>query len=129
MLAPMSMEFRKACLLIALCLLAQTYPAAEEEQQMCVAPEAPAIIDGRTAKKQQMLDMHKIIETYMTDNTAYRKCLQVELDKLANLKSPKAKQLQAYIEEAIADSLQMDSLIIDTFNTQVRIYKSAQEPE
>jgi endo-alpha-1,4-polygalactosaminidase (GH114 family) len=129
MLAPMLMEFKKICSLIALCLLLGPPAMGEEKelQEMCIPPEAPSIIDGRSAQKQKMLDMRKTVDTFVSDNLVFRNCLQEELKKLSTLKSQKALDLKAYIEEAIEDSLQMDVLVIDTFNTQVRIYKSLEE--
>jgi hypothetical protein len=123
----MSMEFKKVYLLIPLCLLPAHPAMGAEEKAACIAPAAPAIIDGRVADKQKMLDMRKTVDTYMNDNRAYRDCLADERKTLENMKSSQALDLKAYIDEATTDSLDMDTLVIDTFNTQVRIYKSKEE--
>jgi hypothetical protein len=124
MLAAMPWIFKMRFLLPACFLL--SFPAlAEKEKEACVPPEAPAIMDGRSARKQQMLDMRQAVETFVIDNFTYRECLQDELKTLGD--SPKARSIKAFINEAITDSLDMDDLVADTFNTQLRIYKSMQE--
>jgi hypothetical protein len=123
MLAAMLWMLKKIRFLLLVCVLPPAVPALAEKEA-CVPPEAPAITDGRSARKQQMQDMRQAVETFVIDNFAYRKCLQDELKILGD--SPKAQNLKAFLDEAIADSLDMDDLVADTFNTQLRIYKSQQ---
>lgn len=128
MLAAMPWVHTKLCFLILLCILPQAQSAMaeeEEEKKVCRRPAAPAIIDGRSARKQQMLDMRKTVETFVGDNLIYRDCLGEQHKKLGD--TTREQNLKAVIEEAIIDSLQMDDLVADTFNTQLRLYKSLQE--
>jgi hypothetical protein len=132
MLAHMSMNLQKLGLLILLFALSPGQPAMagdeeEAEKKECIAPEPPAILDGRSARKQQIQEMRKAVEVYITDNFVYRKCLEEEYDILNKLDTAKAQSIKPAIEEAIEDSLEMDHLVADTFNTQLRIYKSLQE--
>jgi hypothetical protein len=132
MLALMSMTLKKLGLLILLFSLPPGRPAmadeeAEAEKKECLAPEAPAILDGRTARKEQIQEMRKAVEAYITDNFGYRRCLEEEYNILNKLDAAKAQSVKAAIEEAIEDSLEMDHLVADTFNTQLRIYKSLKE--
>jgi hypothetical protein len=133
MLALMSMYLKNLGLLILLCTLPLAQPAMaedegrEEEKKECVPPEAPAILDGRSARKEQIQEMRKAVEVYITDNFGYRRCLEDEFEILKSIDSAKAQSLKAAIGEAIEDSLDMDHLVADTFNTQLRIYKSLQE--
>lgn len=125
------MLFQRICLLLLLCLLAAGRAGAvkneEQELQACLRPEAPAISDGRSARKDQIAEMRQSVVSFIGDNMAYRKCLERELKLLENMNSPQAQALKAYIDEAILDSLEMDDLVADTFNTQLRIYKSQQK--
>ena len=148
MLAPMPVNLKKLALILLLCNLPLGQPAMaeetaqkeeekpaivedqeqeKEEKKQCLPPEAPGITDGRTARKQQIQEMRKAVETYITDNFNYRLCLEEEFNVLNKIDAPKAKSLKAAVEEAITDSLEMDHLVADTFNTQLRIYKSLQE--
>jgi cysteinyl-tRNA synthetase len=129
----MSVNFKKTALLLLLCNLPLGQAAIAEDEQPaeekkeCLAPVAPAITDGRSARKEQIQEMRKAVETYITDNFNYRICLEEEFNILNKLDEAKAKSLKAAVEEALADSLEMDHLVADTFNTQLRIYKSLQE--
>jgi hypothetical protein len=58
---------------------------------------------------------------------ASRHCLEAELQLLGRMSSQTARDLKAYTDEAILDSLEMDDRVADTFNTQLRIYKSLQQ--
>jgi hypothetical protein len=135
MLALMPMNLKKLGLLILLYSLPLGHPAMADEEEAeeaaekkeCLAPQAPAILDGRSARKEQIQEMRKAVEAYITDNFGYRRCLEDEFKVLSDLDSTKAQSLKPAIEEAIEDSLEMDHLVADTFNTQLRIYKSLQE--
>jgi hypothetical protein len=133
-------NLKKLGFLILFCTLPLGQPAMaddgkQEENQKekpaeardCIAPEAPAILDGRSAHQEQIHDMRKAVETYITDNFNYRLCLEEEFNLLNKLDAAKAKSLKPAVEEAIENSLEMDHLVADTFNTQLRIYKSLQE--
>lgn len=128
MLAAMPSIFRKIRCLLLYCLLLPSWTAAVEEESErlaeCRRPEAPAILDGRSARKEQITEMREAVVSYIGDNMTYRECLERELNILSGLDSPQAQALKAYIDEAIVESLEMDDLVADTFNTQLRIYKS-----
>jgi hypothetical protein len=128
MLAGMTPAFRKIRHPLLFCLLLQTWPVMAQDKAQnlaaCQRPQAPSISDGRSARKEQIAEMREAVVGFITDNVTYRDCLDRELKLLANLNSPQAQALKAYIDEAIADSLEMDDLVADTFNTQLRIYKS-----
>jgi hypothetical protein len=117
------------------CLLLCGWPAVAddaaepptEERKACLMPHAPAILDGRSARKEQITEMREAVVAFIGDNMAYRNCLEAELKLLGGMSSQKARDLKAYIDEAILDSLEMDDLVADTFNTQLRIYKSLQQ--
>ena len=115
-----------------LCLLIPVRPAlaerGEEKQlEACQRPEAPSILDGRSARQEQISEMRQAVVDFIGVNLTYRKCLERELTLIGDNNSPKAQSIKAFIDEAIADSLEMDDLVADTFNTQLRIYKSLQK--
>ena len=56
MLAAMLWILKKIRFLLLVCVLPPAFPALAEKEA-CVPPEAPAITDGRSARKQQMQDM------------------------------------------------------------------------
>lgn len=128
MLAAMSSIFKRIRCPLLCCLLLQSWSAsaAKEEQELdtCRRPEAPSILDGRSARKEQITEMREAVVGYIRDNMTYRECLERELEILGDLNSSQAQGLKAYIDEAIVESLEMDDLVADTFNTQLRIYKS-----
>lgn len=128
MLAAMSSIIRKILRPLLCCLLLPSWTAAAQEESEslaeCRKPEAPAILDGRSARKEQISEMRESVVRYIGDNVTYRECLERELKILGGLDSPQAQNLKAYIDEAIVESLEMDDLVADTFNTQLRIYKS-----
>lgn len=119
---------KKIRFIILLSLLSSAYPSiAEEAKEECVPPEAPAILDGRSARKEQIQDMREAVEAFIVDNFSYRECLQEELKIVETSDSPRAQAAKAFLDEAILDSLEMDDLVADTFNTQLRIYKSLKQ--
>ncbi|HEX5055079.1 MAG TPA: hypothetical protein VFX02_01135 [Gammaproteobacteria bacterium] len=118
--------------LLLLCLLTPAGPAladrADEKQfEACQRPEAPTILDGRSARQEQISEMRQAVVDFIGVNMTYRKCLERELALIGDNNSSKAQSIKAYIDEAITDSLDMDDLVADTFNTQLRIYKSLQK--
>jgi len=134
MLAVMPPVFKKirALLLLLLCLLAPAGTALadradEKELEACRRPEAPTILDGRSARQEQITEMRKAVVDFIGVNMTYRKCLERERTLIGDNNSPKAQSVKAYIDEAITDSLDMDDLVADTFNTELRIFKSLQK--
>jgi hypothetical protein len=132
MLAVMPAVLQKIRVLLLLCLLVPAGTALadrDDENQLdaCRRPDAPTIQDALSAGEKQIGEMRKAVVDFIGVNMTYRKCLEHELKRIGDNNSPKAQSVKAFINEAITDSLDMDDLVADTFNTQLRIYKSLQQ--
>lgn len=109
-------------ILILLCLMLSGGPAfAKAEAAACEAPVAPAIPSGRTSTEKVMHEALEAVKNFIAAGVAYRECLDKEF---ADVKDKLSEHTRAVLEEAYQESMETEDLVADTFNTQLRIFKS-----
>lgn len=108
-------------ILILLCLMLSGGPAFAKAEAACEAPVAPAIPSGRTSTEEVMRDALEAVKDFIAAGVAYRECLDKEF---ADVKDKLSDHTRAVLEEAYQDSMETEDLVADTFNTQLRIFKS-----
>ncbi|HEX7027848.1 MAG TPA: hypothetical protein VF268_11450 [Gammaproteobacteria bacterium] len=90
-------------------------------QPACQEPVSPAIPSGRTSTEKEMREALEAVKAFISAGIAYRECLEKEF---SGVKEQLPGQIKAVLEEAYQNSLEMDELVADTFNTQLRIFRS-----
>lgn len=90
-------------------------------QAACQAPVSPAIPSGRTSTEKEMRETMEAVKEFIAAGVAYRECLAQEF---SGVKDDLPERARAMLEEAHQNSLEMDELVADTFNTQLRIFRS-----
>lgn len=105
-------------ILLFFCLALPGLAFAKEE---CEEPTAPAIPSGRTSTAKEMREAMQAVQDFVIAGVAYRECLDKMVSGVEDRLPERARTL---FEEAYQDSLELDDLVAETFNTQVRIFKS-----
>ena len=109
------MFFKKLLILSAILFSAPLFA------QECVQPTAPGIPSGRSASEEEMRETLDAVKNYLAVNMAFRECVDKQLQAIGdNTDHP----LYDILKEAHQDSEITEELVADTFNTQLRIYKS-----
>jgi hypothetical protein len=108
-------------ILILLCLMISGAPAFAKAKAACESPVPPAIPSGRTSTEKVMREALEAVKNFIASGVTYRECLDKEF---ADVKDKLPDHTRAVLEEAYQDSLETEDLVADTFNTQLRIFKS-----
>ena len=109
------MLFKKLliCLAFLVCL-----PAFAQE---CVQPAAPGIPSGRSATEKEMHDTMNAVKAFIAQGEVFRQCVDKQLKIIGdNTGHP----LHDVLVETYQDSLDTEDLVAETFNTQLRIFRS-----
>ncbi len=93
----------------------------KKEDVECVLPPTPTIPSGRKVSKKVMVEAMETVKSYQQKNNAYRECLTQHMEKLGDEATEQGK---AAVESAIAESIDTEELVADTFNTQLRLFKT-----
>ena len=100
----------------------------------CSYPPPPAKLpDGNTATMEEMLEAKKAVTQYNKDINAYVACIKLEHetavtnagDKITPEQKAEMEKMAVQKNNAAVDQLQS---VADRFNEQVRIYKTAHDP-
>ncbi len=100
----------------------------------CSYPPPPAKLpDGATATMEEMLEAKKAVTQYNKDINAYVACIKLEHetavtnagDKLTPEQKAEMEKMEVQKNNAAVDQLQS---VADRFNEQVRLYKTAHDP-
>lgn len=106
-------------ILLFLCLsLCATHSFA---QSACEAPVSPAIPSGRTSTEKVMREALEAVKNFIAAGVTYRECLDKQF---ADVKDKLPEHTREVLDEAYQNSLEIEDLVADTFNTQLRIFKS-----
>ena len=100
----------------------------------CSYPPPPAKLpDGATATMEEMLEAKKAVTQYNKDINAYVACIKLEHetavtnagDKITPEQKAEMEKMEVQKNNAAVDQLQS---VADRFNEQVRLYKTAHDP-
>ena len=94
----------------------------------CEYPERPAIPDGATASKAELLADQDAIQTYMADVDSYLQCIESdEKAAIAELDNPSAEELQRRddaLNKKFDAANEEKALLGEQFNQQIRLYNA-----
>ena len=97
----------------------------------CEYPERPAIPDGSTASKEQMLAAKDDVSTYLAGVDDYLTCIEnSEKEAVAELDNPDPADLQRRDEmlgKKFNAANEEKALVGEEFNQQVRAYNAARK--
>ncbi len=116
---------KKLAFLAVLALSAAT--PAFAQTAVCVEPTPPAMVDGRTATREQLLAVISQTKDFVAKSDAYQSCIADDLEakKAAAAKAGTSfdEQLHQVAMAKVAANQQLkDKLVADT-NTQIGFYK------
>jgi hypothetical protein len=110
---------------VALALLAA--PAAA--QNTCVQPYAPAIANGASATKEQMLTMGNEVREFIKASDTYQECIILDIQSQRAEAAPRQKQLdQSVVDSAnarIATNQREKERVGREYNAAVEAYRKA----
>ena len=90
----------------------------------CSKPQAPELLDGSSAGKDEFIASYQTGRTYISDTEAYLACLEgeekAEVDAGKSTEESKAARLELY--NTTVDELQLFS---EKLNTEVRDFKAS----
>ena len=94
----------------------------------CEYPERPAIPDGTTASKDELLAAKDAIQAYMADVDSYLQCIESdEKAAIAELDNPSAEELQRrddVLNKKFDAANEEKALLGEQFNQQIRLYNA-----
>ncbi len=112
-------------LLPALCAVFALTPAFAQDSEECAQPETPSIPDGRRSREAVMQETYQSVQDYLAASQAYRECLQALIaDRDQEEKESKTVTI---INEMINESLEVEQLVADTFNRELRAFKAGKK--
>lgn len=94
----------------------------------CDYPERPAIPDGATASKDELLTAKESVQKYMEDVDAYLLCIEnAEKAAIAEMDNPTEEELQRrdeMLNKRFDAANEEKALVGEQFNQQIRAYNS-----
>ena len=99
----------------------------------CDYPNRPAIPDGATASKDELLAAKDAIQSYMADVDDYLKCIETaEKAAIAELDNPSPEELQRrdeLLNKKFDAANEEKALLGEQFNQQIRAYNAKLQAE
>lgn len=95
-----------------------------EAEKACIMPVTPAIPSGRRSKEEEMEAVRDKVKKYLEDNKTFRGCLQGKIDAASKAKSDEDIKTINAAKELIYEAHEMDVLLADLLNREIRIFKS-----
>ncbi|GIX22484.1 MAG: hypothetical protein KatS3mg121_1267 [Gammaproteobacteria bacterium] len=95
--------------------------AGTAEKSTCVAPETPAIPNGRRVDEKAMREAHARVTEFLAASERYRACLEDTLRDVERAGDPKVVEV---LNEMIVEALETDQLVADTFNRELRAFRA-----
>ena len=87
----------------------------------CVPPEAPAIVDARSATMDEMVDNQTAVRSFMAASEEHLECLAEVIDA-----SDLAREEQAYLTSVHNRMVDAMEAVAGEFNDQVRLFRDRQ---
>lgn len=100
-------------------------PVSAQDTGNCTAPQAPSIPDGRRSREAEMQETYQAVQDYLAASEQYRQCLQALVANHGE-EAEKSKAM-TIINEMINESLEVEQLVADTFNRELRAFKANQK--
>jgi hypothetical protein len=96
-------------------------PLSAQTEEKCSPPAAPGIPSGRSSTRTEMHETMGAVKEFIAAGNVYRACLDKVIAALGQDSDSLTKEA---LTEAYDDSLDTEELVADTFNTQLRIFRT-----
>ena len=117
----------KSFILVAVLLLGSAAPVLAQND--CMAPIAPAAIDGATAPADQLRGARTDVQNFISQSDVYQDCLGKEIDaakaKAKADKTPFDNSIATTAMAKVNDNQKMKEKVGGEFNAAVGAYKKA----
>lgn len=87
----------------------------------CTAPEAPQVIEGENASKQEMIEAQKAVKSFVAKGRQYIGCLKAEEQALGEDADEEARKELVDLYNTMVDEMKSTS---EEFNNAVRTYQA-----
>ena len=98
-----------------------TFSSLSDLVNHCVPPEAPAIVDARSATMDEMVDNQTAVRSFMAASEEHLECLAEVIDA-----SDLAREEQAYLTSVHNRMVDAMESVAGEFNDQVRLFRDRQ---